>query len=36
LQDAITQGQAGDAKKATEKAKESVEYLDAALSGLGG
>jgi len=36
LQDAISQGQAGNANKATEQAKESVEYLDAALSGLGG
>jgi ribosomal protein S20 len=36
LEDAITQGQTGDVKKATEQAKESVEYLDAALSGLGG
>ncbi|HYE34758.1 small metal-binding protein SmbP [Methylocaldum sp.] len=36
LEDAINQGQTGDANKATEQAKESVEYLDAVLSGLGG
>ncbi|MBP1152488.1 MULTISPECIES: small metal-binding protein SmbP [unclassified Methylocaldum] len=36
LEGAISQGQAGDVKKATEQAKESVEYLDAVLSGLGG
>ncbi|CAI8795138.1 small metal-binding protein SmbP [Methylocaldum szegediense] len=36
LEDAISQGQAGDVEKATARAKESVGYLDATLSGLGG
>jgi len=36
LEEAIKQGKAGDANKATEHAKESVEYIDAAMAALGG
>jgi hypothetical protein len=36
LEEAISQGQAGDVEKATGRAKESVGYIDATLSGLGG
>jgi hypothetical protein len=36
LEAAIRQGTAGDATKATEHAKESVEYIDAATAALGG
>lgn len=36
LEEAIKLGKAGDAAKATEHAKESVEYIDAAAAALGG